>query len=188
MDMMNRIIITVQSAAIPILAVIMAVIVFNMMKKPGATTADSEEKFKVKESKFWLVISVFGILSAAIFIWLALTNTTEGQIVIAYVLAAACLIASGVTAYVYNRRYLVVDGKTLIYQPLKGQAQTFEARLIGKMEIIQSPRCEELKVYNRSGKQLFEIQGYMVNSQVLKKYMRNLPVKIVKKEYDEAKK
>ena len=35
MDMMNRIIITVQSAAIPILAVIMAVIVFNMMKSRG---------------------------------------------------------------------------------------------------------------------------------------------------------
>ena len=33
--MINQILIVVQSAAIPILAVIMAIIVFNMMKQPG---------------------------------------------------------------------------------------------------------------------------------------------------------
>ena len=88
MDIVNQVLLVVQSAAIPLLAVIMALVVFNMMKNPGKTTAVDEDNFKVTESSFWLVIALFGIVAAAIFVWLASTNTTEGQVVTAYVLAA----------------------------------------------------------------------------------------------------
>lgn len=37
MGIMNQMIVVAQSVAIPLLAVIMAIIVFNMMKKPGKT-------------------------------------------------------------------------------------------------------------------------------------------------------
>ena len=59
MGIVNQILLVVQSAAIPLLAVIMALIVFNMMKKPGKTTAVNEDDFKVTESSFWLVIALF---------------------------------------------------------------------------------------------------------------------------------
>ena len=184
--MINQILIVVQSAAIPILAVIMAIIVFNMMKQPGKTTAAEGESFKVTESGFWLVIALFGILAAAIFVWLAMTNGTTGQVIAAYILAVVCLVVTVVTCYCYFKRNLTVEGDMLTYQPLKGKAQSYPAKSIGRVDIIQSPRCEEMHFYNRSGKKLFEIQGYMVNSHVLRKYMRKYPVKISKVDYDQS--
>lgn len=61
MDVMNQVLIVVQSAAIPLLAVIMAIVVINMMKGTGKTTAVKEDSFKVTESAFWLVIALFGV-------------------------------------------------------------------------------------------------------------------------------
>ena len=187
MDIVNQVLLVVQSAAIPLLAVIMALVVFNMMKNPGKTTAVDEDNFKVTESSFWLVIALFGIVAAAIFVWLASTNTTEGQVVTAYVLAAACVIASIITCYVYFKRNLTVQGDTLTYQPIKGKAESYPAKSVGRIDIVVSPRCEEMRFYNRSGKKLIEIQGYMVNSQALRKYMRKYPVNISKLDYDKNK-
>ena len=45
MDVMNQVLIVVQSAAIPLLAVIMAIVVINMMKGTGKTTAVKEDSF-----------------------------------------------------------------------------------------------------------------------------------------------
>ena len=75
---------------------------------------------------------------------------------------------------------LTVEGDALTYQPLKGKAEVYQAKAVGRIDIVQSPRCEEMRFYNRSGKKLFEIQGYMINSQALRKYMRKYPVKISK--------
>ena len=115
MDVMNQVLIVVQSAAIPLLAVIMAIVVINMMKGTGKTTAVKEDSFKVAESAFWLVIALFGVAAAAVFVWLASTNTTEGQVITAYVLAIICVIVSVITCYVYFKRNLTVEGDTLTY-------------------------------------------------------------------------
>ncbi|WP_418746367.1 hypothetical protein [Frisingicoccus sp.] len=184
MEIMNQMIVVAQSVAIPLLAVIMAIIVFNMMKKPGKTTAVKEDSFKVTESSFWLVIALFGVASGAIFLWLASTNVTEGRVVTAIVLAGVCFAASIIACYVYFKRSLTVEGDMLTYQPLKGKAESWPAKSVGRIDIVESPRCEEMRFYNRSGKKLFEIQGYMVNSQILRKYMRRYPVKISKVDYD----
>ena len=186
MDVMNQMIVVAQSVAIPLLAVIMVLIVFNMMKNPGKTTAEKEDSFKVTESSFWLVIALFGVASGAIFIWLASTNATEGRVAPAIALAVVCFAASVITCYVYFKRKLIVEGDTLTYQPLKGKAESWPAKSVGRIDIVESPRCEEMHFYNRSGKKLFEIQGYMVNSQVLRKYMRRYPVKISKVDYDKS--
>ncbi len=182
--MMNQILMIVQSAAIPLLAVIMAIVVINMMKNPGKTTAVKEDSFKVTESGFWLVIALFGVAAAAIFVWLASTNTTQGQVITAYVLAVVCLVVTVITCYTYFKRSLTVEGDTLTYQPLRGKAQTYPAKSVGRIDIVETPRCEEMRFYNRSGKKLFEIQGYMVNSRALRKYMRKYPVKISKVDDD----
>jgi hypothetical protein len=184
MEILNQLRMVVQSAIIPILAIIMAVVVFDMMKKPGKTTAVQEDDFKVTESGFWLVITAFSVVSAAVFVWLARTNSTEGQIATAYALAVICGGAAVITCYAYFKRSLTVKDGTLTYQPLKGKAESYPAKSVGRIDIVQSPRCEEMRFYNRSGKKLFEIQGYMVNAQALRKYMRKYPVKISKIESD----
>ena len=186
MGIVNQILVVVQSAAIPLLAVIMAIVVINMMKTTGKTTVTKEDNFKVTESSFWLVIALFGVSAAAVFVWLASTNRTQGQVITAYVLAIVCLIVSVITCYVYFKRNLVVEGDMLTYQPIKGKAESYPAKSIGRIDIVESPRCEEMRFYNRSGKKLFEIQGYMVNSQALRKYMRKYPVKISKVDYDSS--
>ena len=140
MDVMNQVLIVVQSAAIPLLAVIMAIVVINMMKGTGKTTAVKEDSFKVAESAFWLVIALFGVAAAAVFVWLASTNTTEGQVITAYVLAIICVIVSVITCYVYFKRNLTVEGDTLTYQPLKGKAEVYQAKTVGRIDIVQSPR------------------------------------------------
>ena len=150
MDVMNQVLIVVQSAAIPLLAVIMAIVVINMMKGTGKTTAVKEDSFKVTESAFWLVIALFGVAAAAVFVWLASTNTTEGQVITAYVLAIICVIVSVITCYVYFKRNLTVEGDTLTYQPLKGKAEVYQAKTVGRIDIVQSPRCEEMRFYNLS--------------------------------------
>lgn len=104
MELMNQVLTVVQSAAIPLLAVLMAIVVINMMKGTGKTTAVKEDSFKVTESGFWLVIALFGVAAAAVFVWLASTNKTEGQVVTAYVLAVICVIVSVITCYVYFKR------------------------------------------------------------------------------------
>lgn len=180
MNIMNQMIVVAQSVAIPLLAVVMVLIVFNMMKNPGKTTAEKEDSFKVTESSFWLVIALFGVASGAIFIWLASTNATDGRVATAIALAVVCFAASVITCYVYFKRKLIVGGDTLTYQPLKGKAESWPAKSVGRIDIVESPRCEEMRFYNRSGKKLFEIQGYMVNSRALRKYMRRYPVKISK--------
>ena len=61
---------TIQSAGIPILGIVMAIAVFNMMRNPGKVTLEEEENFEVKESSLWLIIASFGVIAGAIFVWL----------------------------------------------------------------------------------------------------------------------
>lgn len=187
MDIVSRIIMTVQSAAIPILAVIMAIVVVNMMKKPGKTQIEDENCFKVTESSFWMVVAVFGIISAAILIWIGLGHQNLGQAIATYVMSGICIAVTIVTIYVYLKRRLEVNGDTLTFVPAWGKAVSCQAKTVGRVDIVESPRCEEFRFYNRSGKKLFEIQGYMVNSKALIKYMRKYPVKISRVAYDAEK-
>lgn len=171
---------TIQSAGIPILGIITALTVINMMKNPGKVAAADEENFEVKESSLWLVIASFGVVAAIVFAWLGSGNPTEGSIATVYIMAGACLIATGVTLYIYFRHKLIVKNETFTIYPIKGKAETHQLKVIGKMEAIQGVRCEEFKFYNRNGVKLFEVQGYMVNAQLLKKYMRKHYVRVVK--------
>lgn len=188
MNIIAQIVWVVQTAAVPILAVLMAIVVINMMKSPGKVTAEDEEHFKVTESSFWLVIASFGVVTSIVFLWLSSTNKTEGSIATAYFIVILCLAITAGTLYTFFKRKLVVDGECMTYYPLKGKAESFDVKTFGKMEIIQQPRCEEIIVYNKIGKKLFKIEGYMVNAQVLKKYMRKRPVRIVKINNDTDKK
>ncbi|MDD3222375.1 MAG: hypothetical protein PHG07_08300 [Lachnospiraceae bacterium] len=184
MDIMTRIITTIQTGAIPIMAVIMAIVVVNMMKKKGKTKTTDDNNFVVTESFFWLVIAVFGVLAAAVLIWMGVGHANLGQSIAAYIMAGICLAVTIATTYAYMKRKLTVKGSTLTFQPLWGKAVTYEAKTIGRVDMVESPRCEEFRFYNRSGKKLFEIQGYMINSKALIKYMRQYPVKISKVAYD----
>ena len=171
---------TIQSAGIPILGIVMAIAVFNMMRSPGKVTLTEEENFEVKESSLWLIIASFGVIAGAIFVWLGSGNPTAGSIATAYVMAAICFVATAVTLHIYFRHKLVVKDETFTIYPIKGKSQTHSLKVIGKMEAVQGTRCEELKFYNRNGIKLFEVQGYMVNAQYLKKYMRRHYVRVVK--------
>lgn len=188
MDKMAHIIPVVQSWAIPVLCVIMVIIVINMMKQPGKNQVTDENCFKVTESSFWLVIALFSVLIALILIWMGTGHDNAGQAVVTYIMAGLCVAAAIGVVYVYFRKSLTVEGDTLTYQPIWGQKVTCQAKAVGKIERTESPRGEELKFYNRSGKKLFEIQGYMVNSKALIKHMRKYPVKITRMEYDASNK
>lgn len=182
MNIMNAIIVTLQTAAIPIAAVIMTIIVMTMMKKPGKTLVTDENSFKVTESPFWLIIAGFGLVAAAILVWLGTGHDEISRAITAYIVAGICAAVTIVTCYVYFRRQLTVDGDTLVYQPIWGKPVTCQAKSVGRIDRVESPRCEEFSFYNRSGKKLFEIQGYMVNSRALMKHMKKYPVKIGKLE------
>ena len=90
--------------------------------------------------------------------------------------------------YVYFKKNLTVEGDMLTYQPIWGKKVTCAAKTVGKIERLESSRGESFKFYNRSGKLLFEIQGYMVNSKALLKHMKKYPVKITRIEADASNK
>lgn len=186
MSIAEQMIMVVQSAAIPFLAIMTFIAVISIMKAPGKVTATDEENFKVTESYFWLLITLYSAVAAAIFVWLGVGNETDGTVASAVVMAILCGIAFVFTLYMYFKRKLVVSGDQLTYYPVRGKAETYDVKNIGKMEIVQAVRCEELRVYNRNGKQLFAVNGYMVNAQLLKKYMRKRPVRIVKINLDDS--
>lgn len=185
MDKMAQIIPVVQSWAIPVICVIMVIIVINMMKKPGKTQVTDENNFKVTENSFWLVVAVFSVLIAAILIWMGVGHENMGQAIVTYVMAGLCFAATIAVIFVYFRRSLTVEGDTLTYQPIWGKKVTCAAKTVGKIERIESTKGVEYNFYNRSGKKLFEIQGYMVNSKALIRHMKKYPVKIARIEAED---
>lgn len=188
MDKMAQIIPVVQSWAIPVLCVIMVIAALNMMKQPGKTQVTDENNFKVTENSFWLVLAGFTVLIAAILIWMGVTHDNAGQAIATYIMAGLCVAAAIAFAYVYFKKNLTVEGDTLTYQPIWGKKVTCVAKTVGKIERLESSRGESFKFYNRSGKLLFEIQGYMVNSKALLKHMKKYPVKITRIEADASNK
>lgn len=185
MDKMAQMIPVVQSWAIPVICVVMVIIALNMMKQPGKTQTKDENNFKVTESGFWLVLAGFTLIIGAILIWMGVTHDNFGQAVATYVMAGACFAAVIAFVYVYFRKNLMVEGDTLTYQPIWGKKVICAAKTVGKIERVASSRGETYKFYNRSGKMLFEIQGYMVNSKALLKHMKKYPVKVVRIETED---
>ena len=59
MNVAEQIIATVQSGAIPILAIMTFLAVISTMKAPGKQTSNNENDFKITESSFWLMIAFY---------------------------------------------------------------------------------------------------------------------------------
>lgn len=180
MSVAEQIITTVQSFAIPFLAIMTFLAVLSTMKAPGKETTKDETNFKVTESSFWLMIAFYCLVAVGLFAWLSVTNTAKAQIVSNYIMMAFCAVGCVICMYVYFRRNLVVNGDQLIYTPIKGKAETFDVKAVSKMEIVQKDYYDEMCVYNKNGKLMFKVQGYMTNTALLPKYMRLNKVRIVK--------
>jgi len=180
MSIAEQVIMVVQSGAIPLLAILTGIAVLSIMKAPGKETSTDVNNFKMGESYFWLLITVYCVVAAGLMYWLAITNRTDAQKASNYVMMILCAVGFVVTLYMYFKRKLIVSGEELTYHPRTGKVETYNVKTVSKLEIIQKDLCEELKVYNKTGKELFKVHGYMTNSHLLKKYMREHRVRIVK--------
>lgn len=180
MNIAEQMISVIQSAGIPILAVMTGLAVLSTMKVPGKVTGEDEENFTMRESNYWLLITVYCVVAGAIFVWLGLTKTNESVKATDFVWVIVCACGCLFTLYMYFKRKMIVSGENLTYCPAFGKKETFDVKTFSKMEAVQTDRCEELKVYNKTGQMLFKVQGYMTNSSLLKKYMRNHRVRVVK--------
>ena len=182
MGIMNTVIVIIKTMLVPVLAVIMAVIVFNMMKAPGRSkVSEDSESFKVTESSFWVVIAVFSAVAGVLLIWLGFGHEQMSQAVTAYIVGGLCLAIAIVTCYIYFRRSLTVNSEEFVYQPIWGKSGTYKVKTVGRVDVVTTPRYDEYRFYNKSGKELFVVQGYMVNSSVLLKFMKKRPVRMTKK-------
>ena len=180
MSVAEQIITTVQSGAIPFLAIMTFLAVISTMKAPGKETTKDEANFKVTESSFWLMIAFYCLVAVGLFAWLSVTNTAKSQIISNYIMMAFCAAGCAACLYVYFKRNLIVNGEQLIYTSIKGKAQTFDVKTVSRMEIIQKDYFNEMCVYNKSGKVMFKVQEYMTNTSLLPKYMRQHKVRVVK--------
>ncbi len=171
----------IQILGIPVLAIALILIVINAMKGEGNTTSKDESSFVMKESYFWITITVLGIAIAAIFMWQVSTAASEVNQVLGIALAICSVLGAIVCAYVYFKHSLEVTDENYTIHPLKGKTESFPVKNVGKVEIIKTHRCETYRFYSRNGKQLFEVQGYMTNIKLLKKFLKKHPVKIVRK-------
>ena len=180
MSISEQVIAVVQSGAIPLLAVLTGIAVLSIMKVPGRETATDENNFKMTESYFWILISVYCVVASALLFWLSASNRLDSQKASNYVMVVICAIGLIVTLYMYFKRKLIIAGEELTYYPIMGKAETFNVKTFSKMEVIEKDTCEELLVYNKTGKLLFKVHGYMTNSEMLKKYMRKHRVRMIK--------
>lgn len=180
MSISEQVITVVQSGAIPLLAILTGIAVLSIMKVPGKETSGDAENFKMKESYFWLLITVYCVVASALLFWLSATNRIDSQKASNYVMIIICAVGFVVTLYMYFKRKLVVAGDEVTYYPVTGKAETFSVKTFSKMEVIEKDTWEEMLVYNKTGKLLFKVHGYMTNSELLKKYMRQHRVRIVK--------
>lgn len=181
MSVSEQIITVVQSGGIPFLAIMTFLAVISTMKAPGKETATDENSFSMTESSFWMMISAYFIVAAGLFWWLSITNTAQGQIASNYVMIIVCIIVCAFTTFIYFKRKLVVNGDEVTYYPIFGKAETFNVKTMSRLDVFQKDYYEELSAYNKSGKLLFKVQGYMTNSETLVKYMRTHRVRVVKK-------
>ena len=179
MSISEQIIAVVQSGAIPLLAILTGIAVLSIMKVSGKDTATDENNFTMKESYFWLLIAVYCVVASALLFWLGATNRLDSQKASNYVMIIICAIVFVVTLYMYFKRKLVVAGDEMTYYPLVGKSETYNVKTFSKMEIIEKDTWQELIVYNKNGKLLFKVHGYMTNSETLKKYMRKHRVRMV---------
>lgn len=180
MSIAEQMISVVQSAGIPILAVMTGLAVLSTMKAPGKETSQDTENFTMGESSYWLLITVYCVVAGAIFLWLGLTKSDEAVKMTDFIWVIVCACGCIFTLYMYLKRKLVVSGETLTYHPTNGKTQSYDVKTFSKMEVVQTDRCEEMKIYNKTGQMLFKVHGYMTNSSLLKKYMRNHRVRVVK--------
>lgn len=180
MSIAEQMISVVQSAGIPILAVMTGLAVLSTMKVSGKVTSSDEENFTMGESNYWLLITLYCVVAGAIFVWLAMTKTNESVKATDWIWVIVCVCGCIFTLYMYFKRKLIVSGETFTYCPAFGKKETFDAKTFSKMEVVETDRCEELKIYNKTGQMLFKVHGYMTNSTLLKRYMRNHRVRIVK--------
>ena len=180
MNVAEQIIATVQSGAIPILAIMTFLAVISTMKAPGKQTSNNENDFKITERSFWLMIAFYCVVAAGLFAWLSVTNTSKAQVLSNYIMIVFCAVGCVICLYVYFKRKLVVNGEQLTYTPVKGKTETYELKTISRMEVIQKDYFEEMSVYSKTGKLLFKVHGYMTNAALLPKYMRQNRVRVVK--------
>ncbi len=174
----------IQILGIPVLAIALILIVINAMKNEGSTTSKNESNFIMKESYFWITITVLGIGIAAIFMWQAASTDSEINQVLGIALAICSAIGAIVGCYIYFKHSLEVNEEHYTIHPLRGKKESFPVKSVGKVEIVKTNRCETYRFYNRNGKKLFEVQGYMTNIKLLKKFLKSHPVKIVRKELE----
>lgn len=180
MNIMDQVITIVQSGAIPLLAIMTFIAVMSTMKVPGKQTATDVNDFKMTESGFWLMIAFYCLVAAGLFAWLSITNTVDSQVAANYVMIAICGIGCALTIYIYFKRKLIINGEEITYCPIKGKKETFLVKNISRMEIVQKDYFEEMSAYSKTGKLLFKVQGYMTNSELLPKYMRQNRVRVIK--------
>ena len=180
MSISEQIIAIVQSGAIPLLAVLTGIAVLSVMKVPGKKTTTDTNNFKMTESYFWLLIAIYCVVASALLFWLSASNRIDSQKASNYVMIIMCAVGFVVTLYMYFKRKLVIAGDKITYYPATGKAETYNVKTFSKMEVVEKDIWEELLVYNKTGKQLFKVHGYMTNSELLKKYMREHRVRIVK--------
>ncbi len=181
MSVSEQIITVVQSGGIPFLAIMTFLAVISTMKAPGKETATDENSFNMTESSFWLMISAYFVVAAGLFYWLSITNSSESKVASNYVMIVVCIIVGLFSLFVYFKRKLIVKGDELTYCPIFGKSETHNVKTMSRLDVIQKDYFEELAAYNKSGKLLFKVQGYMTNSEVLVKYMRAHRVRVVKK-------
>lgn len=174
----------IQILGIPVLAIALILIVINAMKNDGSTTAKDESNFVMKESYFWITITILGLAIAAIFMWQVSVSISEVNQGLGIALAICCALGAVVSGYVYFKHSLEVTDENYTIHPLKGKTESFPVKTIGKVEIIKTHRCETYRFYNRNGKKLFEVQGYMTNVKLLKRFLKKHPVKIVRKDLE----
>ena len=182
MNVAEQIIATVQSGAIPILAIMTFLAVISTMRAPGNQISQDTKRFKVSESSFWLMIAFYCAVAAGLFAWLSVTNTEKAQIISNYIMIFLCAVGCVITLYIFFKRKLVVLGELLTYSPIKGKTQTYELKNVSRMEVVQKDYFEEMCVYSKTGVLLFKVQGYMTNVSLLKKYMKENRIRIVKKD------
>ena len=180
MSVSEQVITIVQSGAIPLLAILTGIAVLSIMKVPGKETSNDVNNFKMTESYFWLLITIYCVVASALLFWLSATNRIDSQKASNYVMIIICAVGFVVTLYMYLKRKLIVAGDEVTYYPVNGKAETYNVKTFSKMEVIEKDTWEEMLVYNKNGKLLFKVHGYMTNSELLKKYMRQRRVRIVK--------